>query len=305
MTDKYGESEVMGTYNGYYQGSGTFHVDQRRKMFRALEDYKLLIEEQVLPPPPPPVEPPPAVVQDTPPGDWKETFHSQLDTNGAWHGVLAPDWVMLCELFAEGMPPVPITPKPQPPRTPDMPAPPEEEEVDPNPEDPLPNHTLPHTVFMCDRSGSMGQEMPNLRKSIMQCIESYTAKDRPFAVMAWSNSAEWPKGNPCWVTAADKSEVSLWAEKLQAEGGTQPSNALQSVVDSPLGKQVRHIMILCDGAFSDLSESTLGELMKQMPECKSISWVGFGPNADRQKMKSLTKGLGKYYQFKASEVTLD
>ena len=240
----------------------------------------------------------------TSPEGRNESFHSHLDSNGAWHGVLAPDWISLCKIHSigNGFAPVPIKPKPQPWSPPNVPNPPKPIVVDPKPPDALPDYCLAKAVFMCDHSGSMGSDMPSLRKSIINKIETYTSLDgpegRPFAVMAWDNSVEWPTGGPCWITAADKSKISSWAESLQAEGGTAPSNALQSVASSPLGKQLRHIVILCDGQFNDLDEATLDELMTQMPQCKSISWVGFGSNADQRKMQSLVKGSGGYYQFK-------
>ena len=138
-------------------------------------------------------------------------FH-ELDSTGATQTVLCPDFFKMAEITTTSGVSASIPANPQAPTDPRQPLPTAVILTDPKPPSALPTFKLPYTIFMGEISGSMqGGRIGQMRKGFVEMITQYSKSDTPYALCAWSDSADWPPSGACWLRKADEAETYVFS----------------------------------------------------------------------------------------------
>ena len=132
-------------------------------------------------------------------------YMSKLDDSGKLEAVLAPSFVIKLEVSGVNIKHETPVVEP-PPVDPKRPPPPTIFKKDPQPKTALANvDLLSNTIFLCDTSGSMDDQMHKLKQGLHNAIDDYVAKGdgRPFAIANWNNSTTWANGRKMWLRSTN------------------------------------------------------------------------------------------------------
>jgi Ca-activated chloride channel homolog len=157
-------------------------------------------------------------------------------------------------------------------------------------------------VFVLDTSGSMkdGGKIQQVKKALAFCLGKLDPKDR-FAVVQFSTTAQTFADKWTEASEANGKKAQEWAEKFEAGGGTNVSEALQTALGLPTEEgRLTTVMFLTDG------QPTVGvtdppELLKKVKENNKrglrIFTFGVGDDVNTHlldRMANDTGGLPEY-----------
>jgi Ca-activated chloride channel family protein len=102
-------------------------------------------------------------------------------------------------------------------------------------------------VFVLDKSGSMkGEKIEQARGALAYCVESLNDDDR-FNIVLFSTNVTSYHDGLVTATRGEKKKALKFIEDIEARGGTDINEALESALDMPASKNPRMIVFLTDG----------------------------------------------------------
>lgn len=141
--------------------------------------------------------------------------------------------------------------------------------------------SLPREViFVLDRSGSMGGELiEQATSSVVYALQQLSPQDRFNIVDFSSDAARWASQTHM-ANASNIQAAIAYAEQLQAGGGTNIAEALQSALDLPVNTGwLRQVIFITDGAVSD-EAGVLQMVTDQLGDARLFTvGIGYAPNS--------------------------
>jgi Ca-activated chloride channel family protein len=156
-------------------------------------------------------------------------------------------------------------------------------------------------LFVLDTSGSMkGEKLAQVKKALAFCVDKLEAKDR-FAIVQFATTAETFANG--WTEASRENvrKAAEWAEKFEAAGGTNISEALEKVYALPVDDgRLETVLFLTDGrpTVGTTEQEPLLRLVKENNK-RSLRMFTFGVGDDvnthlLDRMANDTGGLPEY-----------
>ena len=146
-----------------------------------------------------------------------------------------------------------------------------------------PNEIVPKdVVFLIDTSGSQsGAPIKQSKELMRQFIAGLNPEDT-FSIVDFSNAATKLSNKPLPNTAQNRDKALAYINNLDANGGTQLMNGIDTVLNfppPPAGK-LRSIVLLTDGLIGD-DKYIIGEVQKRLQPGNRLYTFGVGSSTNR------------------------
>lgn len=152
-------------------------------------------------------------------------------------------------------------------------------------------------VFLIDTSGSQAGEPMEQSKQLMRRFISGLNPNDTFNVVDFSNSTTQLSNQPLPNTAANRQRAIAYVNKLDANGGTELFNGIDTVLKFPPAPdgRLRSIVLLTDGLIGD-DERVIAEIQKRLKPGNRLYSFGVGFSVNRflvDRMAELGQGTSQ------------
>ncbi len=148
-------------------------------------------------------------------------------------------------------------------------------------------------VFLMDTSGSQDGEPIVQSKALMKrMIDGLNGEDT-FAIIDFADAATRLAPRPLANTAANRAKAHRYIEKLQANGGTELMNGIETALKFPASRatRLRSFVLVTDGLIGD-DEQVLAQVKKRLPHGNRLYCFGVGSETNRFLLERLAE-LGR------------
>jgi Ca-activated chloride channel family protein len=163
-------------------------------------------------------------------------------------------------------------------------------------------------VFLIDTSGSQSGEPIAQSKELMRQFIGGLNPDDTFTIIDFSSTATKLSNKPLANTAANRDRALAYVNNLEANGGTELMNGINTVLDFPAAPadKLRSIVLLTDGLIGD-DKYIIGEVQKRLQPGNRLYTFGVGSSTNRfliDRLAEVGRGTAEVVPLNDSAVTI-
>lgn len=152
-------------------------------------------------------------------------------------------------------------------------------------------------VFLMDTSGSQRGEPLAKSKELMRRFVRGLNPDDTFTIIDFANATQQLSSTPLANTRSNRDRAMNYIDRLDARGGTELLNGIQTVLSfpEPESGRLRSIVLLTDGYIGNEAE-VIAEVQRQLKSGNRLYSFGVGSSVNRfllDRLAEVGRGLGR------------